>query len=756
MHLEHVTLPKGTYVKLKPDADNEFLRWSNPKAVFETALRRFATLTLGSTICLPHNGQDYRFTVTELKPSETVGILNTDIEVDFDASLLPPSAPSLEDMAKNLVIDDTGLEPAGVASPPGRRKKEEPEKEATGSFVAFGGSGHSLSSGDCSPAKAAESKKEEPESSGSASQKTSGRGRPLGGSLAAPAKVEEEPLEEGFVRCPLCRRGVPEMNMGRHEVFCARNNARCEHCGDVMAKNKLDAHVEEKHRMVACPQCEEQVENGVLEEHMQTSCLVPCTNCGERVAKGRMEEHLESECVGACQNCGEQVQMSAMAKHLDEACSRRPVRCEFCELSFPADSIMEHGDMCGARTEKCTKCDRWVMLKHLSVHEALDCELDPSSDMGSSPDLRASAPQEFCQYCNQPCYSIDQLQEHLSSQLGVLLTLVASGLGDGLARNQFGEVLMHQEVIKSDWAASPETASQVVAGIIASCKHASVVNSLLDAQLIDLDTEYLGKPLLLHFITRGCPAAVVDVLLAHRPDWGARDSAGKGILHTAISDDVSAETLAAIVRQLPLEVLARAIAPDAVGVTPLGLALSSSLYQHALPLLLYGGYKAEEVAMLSADRRQWIGLKKALVLCLHKLYFGVGMEEAEQRVRAADLKTLLCALSSCQLGEVNDSLLDMIRRASSEGRASVAVTAMPQRFAMSNNTGKATVQVVNCGSRAVQVWADDSALPVSLKLPGDIGCVSGALVLLMTNADYDRTDMRPFWWRRQAPRWALR
>ncbi len=57
------------------------------------------------------------------------------------------------------------------------------------------------------------------------------------------------------------------------------------------------------------------------------------------------------------------------AKH----CTSRPVKCDYCELELPYAKIAEHKDFCGSRTELCAKCNRYIQLKDLDVHTAMDC-----------------------------------------------------------------------------------------------------------------------------------------------------------------------------------------------------------------------------------------------------------------------------------------------------------------------------------------------------------------------------------------------
>lgn len=73
--------PKGTYAKLQP-VEAGFSDIPNHKAVLETSLRQHATLSEGDVLTVNHGVLTYHLRVLELKPSSSVSVLETDIEVD--------------------------------------------------------------------------------------------------------------------------------------------------------------------------------------------------------------------------------------------------------------------------------------------------------------------------------------------------------------------------------------------------------------------------------------------------------------------------------------------------------------------------------------------------------------------------------------------------------------------------------------------------------------------------------------------------
>lgn len=91
--VHNVSLPKGTFVKLKP-LSMDYWNISNPKAVLETSLRNYATLTVGDIIAIHYLNHVYEIKITDLKPANACSIIETDIEVEFE-DIPPPPQPKV-------------------------------------------------------------------------------------------------------------------------------------------------------------------------------------------------------------------------------------------------------------------------------------------------------------------------------------------------------------------------------------------------------------------------------------------------------------------------------------------------------------------------------------------------------------------------------------------------------------------------------------------------------------------------------------
>ncbi|OZC07624.1 ubiquitin fusion degradation protein UFD1 [Onchocerca flexuosa] len=133
VRITYATLPKATYTKLKPQS-TDFLTISNPRAVLEVELRKFACLTKGDIIAVEYNDQILEFLVMEVKPGRAVSIIECDMNVEFDApeGYVEPSAnaTSSSNAAPLSISSASTMDVGGM--------------KGGGGFKAFCGTGHRL------------------------------------------------------------------------------------------------------------------------------------------------------------------------------------------------------------------------------------------------------------------------------------------------------------------------------------------------------------------------------------------------------------------------------------------------------------------------------------------------------------------------------------------------------------------------------------------------------------------------------------
>ncbi|KAL4224303.1 TRAF-type zinc finger [Mactra antiquata] len=125
--------------------------------------------------------------------------------------------------------------------------------------------------------------------------------------------------------CGNCKKQISSNNFVMHEMHCKRHISLCKHCKEPIPKNEMDVHYEENHAMMKCPKCKVEIE------------------------KMHFEDHEENDC------------------------SKKPMHCLYCELEFAKDELQAHIDYCGSRTEPCTKCGQFIMLKEQIKHDESNC-----------------------------------------------------------------------------------------------------------------------------------------------------------------------------------------------------------------------------------------------------------------------------------------------------------------------------------------------------------------------------------------------
>ena len=107
IEIEKVSPPKGTYIKLRPHK-TAFIELSDPRAILEKIMsENYPVVTQGQTIAIHHKESNtvFRIDIIETKPTETISIINTDVNIDFDEPIdyvsPPPSPPAPENKKIN-------------------------------------------------------------------------------------------------------------------------------------------------------------------------------------------------------------------------------------------------------------------------------------------------------------------------------------------------------------------------------------------------------------------------------------------------------------------------------------------------------------------------------------------------------------------------------------------------------------------------------------------------------------------------------
>ena len=118
---------------------------------------------------------------------------------------------------------------------------------------------------------------------------------------------------------------------------------------------------------------------------------------------------------------------SKLQNHKDKECPRRITKCKFCPLDMPYIEIWSHEQTCGAKTNKCDKCNQWIKKSdwdnHYPVCGLKDVSPPPNNSPYKSPfnntynnnNNRKPTFGDFipCPYCSDPFEEFDDLQVHI-------------------------------------------------------------------------------------------------------------------------------------------------------------------------------------------------------------------------------------------------------------------------------------------------------------------------------------------------------
>lgn len=388
LEVTYVWLPKGTYAKLRPD-EQGFSDLPNHKAILETALRQHATLSKDDILTVNHGLLTYHLRVLELKPSENVSVLETDIEVDIvgpDTSMnrshqyvLKPLKFGVPDSGTieegnysyyKFTIDDETHEKISSGNStieiklesdiqdgdtdlylskhpilfPNRHQHEWSSHDLGTKMLILSSKDHNLSAGNYSIG--VYGFKGATKFQISTSLQNS-QDRKIGQQAVASATS----IDSDTTECKNCKRNIPTRSIALHSAYCSRHNVVCGYngCGVVLRTEEAKNHVH-------CEKCGEPFHRGEMEKHMIVFHEPLHCPCGVVLEKEQMVQHQTSDCqlrLITCRFCGDMVQAGSSAADV-----RDRLR-----------GLSEHESICGSRTAPCDSCGRSVMLKEMDIHQ---------------------------------------------------------------------------------------------------------------------------------------------------------------------------------------------------------------------------------------------------------------------------------------------------------------------------------------------------------------------------------------------------
>ncbi|KAF5812229.1 putative ubiquitin fusion degradation protein Ufd1 [Helianthus annuus] len=390
VEVKYVWLSKGTYAKLQSE-ELGFSDIPNHKAVLETTLRQHATLSQDDVLTVKHGVLTFHLRVLELKPSSSVSVLETDIEVDI---MGPDSLPekTTQHVLKPLTF---GKSESGIINEGEYAYYKFSIDDDTWKIIALGdveievnldseSNGdtdlylsrhpllfpnthqHGWSSHDLGSKCLVLGSKDHTLGPGSYSVGVYGFKGTTKYNVSVTVKdtsksnVGQQPMSSSSdgltstadtVECGNCKHYIPVRTIALHEAYCRRHNVICQHtgCGVVLRTEEVKNHVH-------CVKCEQAFHSTEMEKHMKVFHEPLSCACGVVLEKTQMVQHQSSECalrLVTCRFCGDMVQAGSLAVD-----ARDRLR-----------GLSEHESLCGSRTAPCDSCGRAVMLKEMDIHQ---------------------------------------------------------------------------------------------------------------------------------------------------------------------------------------------------------------------------------------------------------------------------------------------------------------------------------------------------------------------------------------------------
>ncbi|KAJ3685950.1 hypothetical protein LUZ61_015114 [Rhynchospora tenuis] len=381
VELRYVSLPKGTYAKLKPEGAG-FHDLPNHKAVLETELRLHATLSEGETIRVSYGETQYGLRVLELKPASTVSVIETDIDVDVEAPegenhvLVPlEMGKTVEGIVEEgkfkyykFLVDGTVSEVirSEFADLEVKLQADDSSNGDTDVYVSRHPlifptqHRHEWSSHETGSKNLVIKHKDANLVPGNYTIGVYGFKGVSKYQISVHVKDRnvnvqrvgegEKVNSEDLVECGNCKRHIARRTIVVHEAYCIRHNVVCQHegCGVVLRKEERENHAH-------CVKCGRAFQKGEMEKHMKVFHEPTACMCGIVLEKEEMVQHQTVECplrLIVCRFCGDMVQAGANPED-----PRDRLR-----------GLCEHESQCGSRTAPCDSCGRSVMLKDMDLH----------------------------------------------------------------------------------------------------------------------------------------------------------------------------------------------------------------------------------------------------------------------------------------------------------------------------------------------------------------------------------------------------
>eukprot|EP00026_Physarum_polycephalum_P005372 Phypoly_transcript_05404.p1 GENE.Phypoly_transcript_05404~~Phypoly_transcript_05404.p1 ORF type:complete len:647 (-),score=125.54 Phypoly_transcript_05404:29-1945(-) len=375
--LNSVKLPKGNFVKLKPETSN----WKDmpSREHLEQQLRNYQALTTNDVIKIQINGRAYDLRVeavraegeeekveenkeeTDAKIEKTpteedrgIGITNTDLNVDLEGLQVGVKQEDLElgedkegSVNKDEYVYYTIILPEYIgggyvielkpsSGDPdlyiSTKERNPTQHNFTWASQHKGSKRLVISTQDSkfTPGRyfiGVHGFQSDAKFSISVSLNEENDGQILGGTTTTTTDTQNANMSV----CPNCQRAIPASALVLHEAQCMRRNFRCTQCGAVMPIDQKDKHLAVAHSKLRC-------------------------------------------------ECGAEFEQDLLPLHKEFECPKRLVKCVFCGMELPYNERYNHQNDCGGRTATCPHCKKIFKRRDMKTHIVEEHQVFPDEN----------------------------------------------------------------------------------------------------------------------------------------------------------------------------------------------------------------------------------------------------------------------------------------------------------------------------------------------------------------------------------------
>ncbi|GFW81465.1 XIAP-associated factor 1 [Trichonephila clavipes] len=228
------------------------------------------------------------------------------------------------------------------------------------------------------------------------------------------------------IACEFCQRVIPSNFYEKHIMICRTQKEKCLVCDELVMVQDKKLHLEicgkgSEENKITCEFCDVKVPFHFYEKHAFI--------CGTLKEK--------------CPVCNEDIMAQDQKRHL-EICRKatffKQIHCNYCNKSIPEDGFENHVLNCGSRTEKCEKCNKYVVLKEKEMHPFF-CKM-------------VSRTHGNCRYCHEVVSWLDM-------NLHEAACGIESGNDDYSHQNMLNEMSLKKSSLFEKYTSNDDRSNQV-------------------------------------------------------------------------------------------------------------------------------------------------------------------------------------------------------------------------------------------------------------------------------------------------------